>query len=120
MKSRLAFSNRFDFMKRCLLPGLLAVAMTQLATAQITSTFNNEAGSVYQIFPGSSDPGVIDATNFVNAGVFSVNLPLNALSAGFNYFQTSDTLNYTNTGVMTGNPGFDFEFICLFFLPHAS
>ena len=52
-------------------------------------------------FPGTVNfPPQIDATNFVNNGVFTINtLP----------YETSDTLNYTNNGWMSSDVGFWFD-----------
>src|ERR1700722_18525502 len=47
-------------------------------------------------------PPNVDATNFINAGFWSiVTSPLP--------YQTSDTLNYTNTGEMNGSLGWEFD-----------
>jgi hypothetical protein len=101
-------------MKRFLITGLLALAVVQLATGQISSTFNNQAGATYQIPP---QPGTIDATNFVNAGTFNVNIPLDIIGGDALYYSTSDTLNYTNTGTMIGTPGFNFGFFPTYYIP---
>ena len=116
MKFRFNFENRFDAMKRFLLLALLAAGMTQLAPAQ-SSTFHWVGTLNYppDSFPGSG--GVIDATNFWNEGVFNITVPADNLNLDSLYFQTSSTLNYTNTGSMFGNAGFIFDFDPSYFVP---
>ena len=48
-----------------------------------------------------TNPGNIDATNFINNNSFS--------SGTFFSYETTDTLNYTNNGTMTGSGGFLFD-----------
>ncbi len=114
MKSGLTYSTRFDLMKRFLMPGLLVLAFAQLAPGQISSTY-------YAPNPFISPPALlpnIDAVNFFNAGMFEVTVPTEQLSPNqLHSFSTRDTLNYTNRGVMTGNPGFDFEYFPTVFSP---
>jgi hypothetical protein len=92
-------------MKRFLLTGLIALALPGIAAASSSTFFWPAVG-----YNGNWPP-VIDATNFVNSGNFNV-LVGRALTSGdqFDPFQTSGTLNYTNIGVITAVPGFDFSY----------
>lgn len=49
----------------------------------------------------------IDATNFVNKGVMSLNFQ--GTGQNLQYLETADTLNFTNTGYMIANTGFKFD-----------
>jgi hypothetical protein len=97
-------------MKRFLLSSLLLLAMGRPAycyTDNGTSFINNGDVQVPTMDPQLVQ---IDDTNFVNNGVFSVDMTLiqDPFSSAA-LFTTSRTLNYTNNGLMTGVPGFDFE-----------
>src|SRR5262249_7189820 len=48
----------------------------------------------------------IDAQNFINRGVFVVDFTNS--SANSTLFATANTLNFTNYGFMSANPGFEF------------
>ncbi len=94
------------------MPGLLVLAFAPLATGQNSSTWNWP-----QYYNGTWPPH-INAVNFINAGMFEVTIPTEQLSPNqLHYFNTYDTLNYTNRGVMTGNPGFDFQYYPTVFAP---
>jgi hypothetical protein len=83
--------RRFDF---CASVGaLLLVAGLLPSVAQAADAVWDNSGTV-------TDPPQIDATNFVNSGLIDIftSLP----------FETSDTLNYTNSGTMIGTPGWFF------------
>src|SRR6185369_7056172 len=56
-------------------------------------------------------PPQIDAVNFINNGIFSVDTEVspNYQSQPSPPFQTSNTRNYTNFGSMFGTPGFQFD-----------
>ena len=101
-----------EIMKRFLFSGALALIVPGLAGAASSTFFWPSAG-----YNGSWPP-VIDATNFVNTGIFNVAVPAQAISGdAFDLFQTSDTLNYTNSGFMSGTPGFDLEFYPTYYIP---
>ena len=89
-------------MKQQLLPGLAALALSfaPMAWGQPSQIWENFG--IYQI-PLGQDP--IDALTFVNHKGASIDF------AGALLYNTFDTLNYTNEGLMNGNPGFDFETI---------
>ncbi|MFO1487034.1 MAG: hypothetical protein U1F65_01015 [Verrucomicrobiota bacterium] len=93
-------------MKRFFMPGLLVMAFTWVASAQAPFYRN--------ITPFSSPPSPrpqIDAYEFLNTSTFEVTVPAEQTAGNqFNLFSTHSTLNYTNTGVLTGNPGFDFQY----------
>jgi len=52
-------------------------------------------------------PPQVDATNFVNNNYFSINFTNLVLTPQL--YQTANTRNFTNTGVMIGNTGFRFD-----------
>jgi hypothetical protein len=77
------------------LPFCSALAIALIAcSAQATDDFFINTG------PITSAPQV-DAFNFVNSGSISLSTSLP--------FETSNTRNYTNSGTMTGSPGFFFD-----------
>jgi hypothetical protein len=86
-----------QIMKRLLI--LIAVALMGGLTCDVdaTDSIYRNTGNVGPI------PPVIDATNFVNeAGAqFIITTPF--------IYDTSNTENYTNKGIMLGNPGFRFD-----------
>jgi hypothetical protein len=86
-------------MKRIFLTGLLVLGIAPALLRAADSIYEND-GTV--TFP--SDNVVVDATNFVNTGTFTVNFP----TVGQQY-KTKDTVNYTNTGTMSAQWGFDLE-----------
>ncbi|MGO8743817.1 MAG: hypothetical protein ACLQUR_15645 [Limisphaerales bacterium] len=80
----------------CALLGLL-LARAALGTDAL---YENDAIITY---PGTvSYPPTIDATNFVNTGTFSIN----DLSEPY---ETWNTINYTNSGLMSSDVGFVFD-----------
>jgi hypothetical protein len=91
-------------MKRFLLSSMLLLAMGRMAFGYINT-------AIVQVPPMDPQLVVIDDPNFVNKGLFSVDLTLDQgiFSGNTFLYTTSDTLNYTNTGVMIGIPGFDLE-----------
>jgi len=91
-------------MKRFLLSSLILLAMGKTAFA----TWLN-SGTI-QVPPMSADLIQVDDANFVNKGTLSIDLTLlQQITGATLYYTTSDTLNYTNSGVLIGLPGFDFE-----------
>lgn len=78
------------------------LALGRSVSAQPSSIYINN-GSINA--PPSAFPQV-DATNFVNNGLFNIGLPV---ALPLNLFTFSDVLNYTNTGVMACNTGFKFD-----------
>jgi hypothetical protein len=86
-------------MKQQLLPGLavLALGFAPIAWGQPSQMWEN-----FGIYDTTGqDP--IDALTFINHNGASFN------AAGSFLYNTFNTLNYTNEGLMTGSPGFDFE-----------
>ena len=89
----------------CSLVGLgLALACCRPALAADAYYINNAIVS----YPGTEPyPPAIDATNFINNSSFTINFTLTTLSPEL--FETSDTLNYTNNGLMVADTGFQFD-----------
>ena len=107
MKSGFVFFNPFSFMKRFLLPSLLLLAMGGTAFCADALYLNT---GVVQVPPMDPQLVQIDATTFVNNSKFDVDMTgIQNLTSASSLFTTSDTLNYTNNGLMIGIPGFDFE-----------
>jgi len=105
MKSAPQFLKKVSFMKRYLLSGLLLLAMGR-------SAFSYENDQVVQVPTMNPELIQIDTLdgNFVNRGTFDVDTTLFQSSLATTYYETSDTLNFTNIGTMAGVPGFDFEY----------
>ena len=79
--------------------GLLTFVLAGTALAT-DSLYENDAVLTYNIPP---DPlPNIDATNFVNNNSFTINFLSSALNP--EVFETWNTLNYTNTGLMVASP----------------
>jgi len=91
-------------MKWPLLCGLLALALAR-ATLAADALYENDGIVSY---PGTTSfPPVIDATNFVNNNSFTINFTTFSITQPF--YETSDTINYTNNGSMVVNTGFKFD-----------
>jgi len=112
MNSTELIQRRSNFVSRWLswplLGGLLVLALARVApAAENTYTIANNAIINYPA--NQSYPPVIDATNFVNNGTFIINFTTLSLVQPF--YETSDTLNYTNgdTALMMVNTGFNFD-----------
>lgn len=89
-----------------LLCGVMALMLVQTMPAADDLYENNAIVS----YPGTvSFPPVIDATNFVNNGTFTINYSTFFFSTIQPFYETSDTLNYLNSGVMVNNSGFRFD-----------
>jgi hypothetical protein len=85
--------------------GVLLVFSLARAASAADALYQNDAIVSY---PGTeSFPPVIDATNFVNNGSFTINFT--TFSASQPFYETSDTINYTNIGSMVANTGFNFD-----------
>jgi hypothetical protein len=86
----------------------LAFALNGSAAAAADSSYVNNAIVAY---PGTAPyPPQIDATNFINNNSFTVNFT--AINNSFliqPYYESMDTLNYTNTGLLMVNAGFRFD-----------
>ena len=97
------------FLKWPLVCGWLALALVRTALAADATYLNNGIVS----YPGTqSYPPVIDATNFVNNGSFTINYTIiDVASLVQPFYETSDTQNYTNSGsgVMVSDTGFRFD-----------
>lgn len=88
-----------------LLCGLLGLVLAR-PTLAADDIYQNDA---YISYPGTElFPPVIDATNFINNGTFIINFQ-NVFLTPQPFYETSDTLNYLNTGLMMVNTGFKFD-----------
>jgi hypothetical protein len=106
MENNLGREQRLNRVRRWPVFGLLLVFAWSRALAQ--DTYYENDGIV--TYPGNmTSAPQIDALNFINNGTFVINFP-QVISFGIQpFFQTSDTINYTNTGVMMVNTGFKFD-----------
>ena len=104
MRHGATFLNLVSNMKHVLFSAMVMAGLVCVASAQ--DTFYNNG--VYQV-PPQVKP---DNTVFFNdsGGAFIVTNPPNPLTLQSQSFTTSDTLNYTNLGIIIANPGFDFEY----------
>jgi hypothetical protein len=85
-------------MKQLLLSVLVSSALWQSgAMAAPVPTYTNPT------FGLVTTPPMIDAVNFINYGEFSIAVPT------LQPFETFDTRNYTNYGVMFSDPGWRFD-----------
>jgi hypothetical protein len=92
-----------EIMNRAFLSILLGLALTGSGWAQTADFYEND-GII--TCPPDIAPQ-IDAFNFVNVGVFSIdftNITPNTI-----LFTTASTLNFTNRGFMSSNQGFEFD-----------
>src|SRR5882724_8705295 len=97
-------ANRLNrLMKWPLLCGLLGLALANAASAQ-QWLYDNEN----YFAPAPQSVPTIDATNFLNNSTFIINWAP-SFTGQPRLFQTRDTLNYTNNGLMIGNNGFNFD-----------
>lgn len=86
------------------LGALLAMLSSYTGAAATGAYTNNQVTS----YPGTvAYPPVIDATNFINNNQFIINFTTFSLAPP--YYETSDTVNYTNNALMMANTGFQFD-----------
>ena len=90
-------------MKRQILSGLAGLAMVTMALGRTDPSYVN---NVVQIFNPPSAPPSIDATSFINNSAFIVNTYNSYLTAPY---ETANTVNYTNFGVLGALEGFRFD-----------
>lgn len=99
-------ANLLDYWKQwMILCVLLILALAQPVKAT-DSLYENDTEVIYNV-PGDPPLPLIDVTNFVNTGIFSVNF--GTLIANQPLFETYNTLNYTNSGTISVNTGFEFD-----------
>src|SRR5260221_2283098 len=94
MKPAFRFADRLGKKLSLVFLGYL-LAMPLAVSAQTQGTYINSATI-------TGIPPQVNATNFINSGawnIFTAPLP----------YQTSHTLNYTNTGTMNGAVGWEFD-----------
>lgn len=93
-------------MKWLLLCGAVILSLSVGDAKAADDTYQNDGVVTY---PGAlQSPPVIDATNFINNNTMVVNYTTITLYTP-NLFETSDTVNYTNNGLMMVNSGFLFD-----------
>jgi hypothetical protein len=100
-------AGRLNCLKKWLwLCGVAGLVLVQ--PAQAASDLYQNDGVVS--YPGT-EPSlpVIAATNFVNNGTFIVNHALLFNAPIQSFYETSDTVNYENNGLMMANTGFRFD-----------
>ena len=104
MRNGATFLNLVRNMKHVLFSVMVMAGLVGVASAQ--NTFHNIG--IYQV-PPQVKP---DDANFFNdsGAAFIVTNPPNPLTLQSQSFTTSDTLNYTNLGIIIAIPGFDFEY----------
>jgi len=88
------FTSILQCCRRLLPVSLLGAIVLGAGSARAVDLLYTNLGSV-------TSPINIDATSFFNAGQWYINTDVP--------FETSDTLNYTNTGTMVGSPGWRFN-----------
>jgi hypothetical protein len=98
-------SGMSRLMKWPLLCGLLVLVSARVALAAGSAYVNN---GIVNYTGKQGSPPVIDDTNFVNNSQFIINFTAVQPTPTF-FYETSDTLNYTNNGLMMGNTGFQFD-----------
>ena len=89
-------------MKRSILTGLAGLAVVTVALGQTVPVFDNSLISIYP--PGV--PPQIDATTFFNSSVFIDNTFNSLFTVPY---ETANTVNYTNLGVLASLDGFRFD-----------
>ncbi len=99
-------------MKRHILIGLAALAMVSVASGATSSSYENK---IVLIAPSAGLPALpsVDATNFINDSAFidnSLSLVLNTTLFLVQPYDTANTLNYTNYGVMGSLAGFQLDY----------
>ena len=82
----------------------LLFALARVVSAA-DAVYQNDAIVNYPLY--DTYPPVIDATNFVNNNSFTINFTTIPLMQSF--YETSDTIYYTNNGTMEANTGFTFD-----------
>ena len=87
----------------CALLGLL-LARAALGTDAL---YENDAIVDYTGAPGTYPPQ-IDATNFVNNGTFTIDWNI-IPNYAYGYYETLNTINYTNNSLMSSDDGFWFD-----------
>jgi len=104
MTGPVAEANRQQKVMKCkFLCGGLAVALAVPAAGATADFFQNDA----LIICPPQVPPQVDATNFVNHNFFSINFT--SLTFNAQTYRTANTLNFTNTGLIVGNSGFEFN-----------
>jgi hypothetical protein len=101
-------ANGLNRMVRCLGFTVLLLLACHRASSQ-DAYYENDGILNY---PGTTQyPPQIDALNFINTGSFTINFQnlIIGVDGTQPIYETSDTINYTNTGMMMINGGFQFD-----------
>ena len=106
--------RRKKFMNRLknwpLLCGLLGFAVARTVLWRATLRASLMLTMTSSVIPARKrHPPVIDAINFINNNSFTINFTLADISGAQPFYETWDTLNYTNNGVLMANSGFQFD-----------
>jgi len=101
--NRMIAQNKNFISRWPLLAGMLWLAFVCTASSALPSYINNAITS-YTV-PPQVVP-IIDATNFINNSSFNINFTATAQGQNIELYETDDTLNYTNNGLMTANSSF--------------
>ncbi|HYG34949.1 MAG TPA: hypothetical protein VEC99_09205, partial [Clostridia bacterium] len=91
-------------MKQKILAGLMGMALTMASDAWSQPSDVWENWSIYEVYP-------LQPVDQIHAQTFINHKGASFSASGSVMFNTFETLNYTNQGVMNGNPGFDFEWV---------
>jgi hypothetical protein len=92
---------------------LLAVLAGCLLAALFASSAQATIGTYVSPATVNAPPGIppqVDATNFVNNGVWNIETFVSGFSYPATPYQTANTLNYTNTGTMNSSIGWEFDY----------
>src|SRR5579863_6299697 len=104
------WNNFMNFQRKLpLLCSLLTLAFLGCAEKMVAADayYINDAITTY---PGTlTYPPDIDASNFVNNSIFTINFTPQTFFSSQPLFETWDTLNYTNNGTLMANSGFQFD-----------
>ena len=101
------FMNRM--MNWPLVCGLVGMALA--STALVAGDFSGDTyvNNAIVSYPGTDPyPPVIDATNFINNNSFTINFT-SISGLGQPFYETWNTANYTNNGLLMANSGFQFD-----------
>lgn len=91
-----------------LLCGLFGLALAPAALKAGDFTGDTYVNNAIVSYPGTEPyPPMIDATNFINNASFTINFL--SLTLQNEFYETWDTVNYTNIGSMVVNSGFLFD-----------
>jgi hypothetical protein len=104
-----------NLLKRLMCRPLLCVLMAGAlaSTASADTLYENDGSQIFTITPNNTPPN-IHATNFLNNGQFQIDFTSETINPEL--FETWDTLNYTNNGLMVAESPFGVEVVDELFL----